>query len=75
MSAPLAVKEDKNVPNICQIPWLVLAELFGMEMCVGMKLCRTECRKKLLQQRIICLEVNTEFRDQDRQMHHNDAFW
>lgn len=37
-STPLAAKADRNVLNTCHIPWLVLTELFGMEMWGGMEL-------------------------------------
>lgn len=74
MSAPLAAKEDRNVLDICHIPWLVLTELFGMEMRGGMELCKTESREKCLQQSIVFLDVNVELQDWDRKMHHDDTF-
>lgn len=37
-----AAKADRNVLSICHIPWLVLTELFGMEMWGGMELQETE---------------------------------
>lgn len=74
MSAPLAAKEDRNVLNICHIPWLVLTELFGMELWGAMELCKAERREKHLQQSIVFLEVNVELQDWDKKMHHDDTF-
>lgn len=74
MSAPLAAKEDRNVLNICHIPRLVLAELFGMEMWGGMELCKTQGRKKRLRQSVVFLGVNVKLQDWDRKVHHNDTF-
>lgn len=73
MSAPLAAEEDRNILNICHIPWLVLTELFGKEMW-GTELCKTKRGEKRLQQSIIFLQLNVELQEQDRKMYHNDTF-
>lgn len=73
MSAPLAAEEDRNILNICHIPWLVLTELFGKEMWAR-EPCKTKRGEKHLQQSIIFLQLDVELQDQDRKMHHNDTF-